>query len=275
MIEKGLLPMGNGRSEHVVKSKRRGKKEKQVKRLKIYMTVILTAVCISIGAAAVLIGLQIFTGPEASESKESSESASPSSETVSVPYYEEDINLILVNSRNLLPETWKPRLAEYEGVQIEERILPALKKMLGDMEAAEIQITLTSGYVSFEEQNKRYDAMVQRLKKEEGYTQVRAEDKAQNTIGKGGYSESQTGLSVTFSAKDTDNFESSAANQWLLDHSVEYGFIQRYPKNKTSETGREYAPNCYRYVGVENALNMRRLSMCFEEYIAYIESQRG
>ena len=37
----------------------------------------------------------------------------------------------------------------------------------------------------------------------------------------------------------------------------EYGFIQRYPANKADETGIDYEPWHYRYVGVEAATRIR------------------
>ncbi len=64
--------VGKGRPERIIKSKRHGKKEKQVKRLHIYMTVILVTVGISVSAAAVLVCLQIFAPPRQEETESSS-----------------------------------------------------------------------------------------------------------------------------------------------------------------------------------------------------------
>ena len=138
-----------------------------------------------------------------------------------------------------------------------------------DAQKAGISLQLVSGYVSPEEQNEEYEKRIEEYRKD-GYTQVRAEDKAQNSLGMGGYSESQTGLSVVFASEEGKDLKDTLAYQWLLDHSVEYGFVQRFPENKTDETGRDFSPGCYRYVGQEHALNMRRLSMCLEEYLSLI-----
>ncbi len=237
------------------------------------MAVILVTVAVSVAAAAVLACLQMFAPPEPETGEESSAVSSKAPED-SLPAYGDDVNLLLVNSKNKIPDGWKYQLTEYEGVEVDERILPALEKLMEAAQEAGIPLRLSSGYVSAEKQNEEYEKRIEEYLKE-GYTQVRAEDKAQNSLGMGGYSESQTGLSVVFASGEGENLKDTPAYQWLLDHSVEYGFVQRFPENKTDETGRDFSPGCFRYVGQEHALNMRRLSMCLEEYISYIDSQQG
>lgn len=270
---KGLKIVGKDRPERIIKSKRHGKKEKQVKRLRIYMTVILVTVGVSVAAAGVLACLQIFAPPQQEEAESSSAVSSEEPED-SLPVYEDDVNLLLVNSKHKIPDSWEHQLTEYEGIEVDKRILPALQKLMEDAQKAGISLQLVSGYVSPEEQNEEYEKRIEEYRKD-GYTQVRAEDKAQNSLGMGGYSESQTGLSVVFASEEGKDLKDTLAYQWLLDHSVEYGFVQRFPENKTDETGRDFSPGCYRYVGQEHALNMRRLSMCLEEYISYIDTQQG
>ena len=65
-----------------------------------------------------------------------------------------------------------------------------------------------------------------------------------------GHSEHQTGLAADFNMVD-DNFEYTAEGKWLNDNAYKYGFILRYPKGKTFETGYIYESWHYRYVGVE------------------------
>jgi D-alanyl-D-alanine carboxypeptidase len=56
--------------------------------------------------------------------------------------------------------------------------------------------------------------------------------------------------------------------QWLLKHCAEYGFILRYPKDKTEITGIIYEPWHFRYVGVEAATKITESGLCLEEYLA-------
>ena len=53
----------------------------------------------------------------------------------------------------------------------------------------------------------------------------------------------------------------------MLKHCADYGFILRYPKDKTNITGIIYEPWHFRYVGVEAAKYIMSNNMTFEEYI--------
>lgn len=61
--------------------------------------------------------------------------------------------------------------------------------------------------------------------------------------------------------------ENTAEQKWLMNNSYKYGFILRYPENKSEITGIYYEPWHYRYVGVEAAIVMFEQGLCFEEYI--------
>ena len=52
-----------------------------------------------------------------------------------------------------------------------------------------------------------------------------------------------------------------------MDHSYKYGFILRYPEDKTDITGISYEPWHYRYVGKEAAEEIYRRGVCLEEYL--------
>ncbi len=67
--------------------------------------------------------------------------------------------------------------------------------------------------------------------------------------------------------------ESMPAQQWLIKHSWEYGFILRYPKGEEAEAITEitYEPWHWRYVGPENAARINESGLVFEEYIAELQ----
>ena len=87
-----------------------------------------------------------------------------------------------------------------------------------------------------------------------------------------GTSEHQTGLAADIVAAGNQVLEEEQENtpeqQWLMEHCWEYGFILRYPKDKTDLTGVGYEPWHYRYVGVEAAQEMKESGQCLEEYWA-------
>lgn len=61
-------------------------------------------------------------------------------------------------------------------------------------------------------------------------------------------------------------------NEWMISNSWEYGFIVRYPSDKTEITGVTYAPHHFRYVGKVHAAIMHQNSFCLEEYLDYLQS---
>ena len=53
----------------------------------------------------------------------------------------------------------------------------------------------------------------------------------------------------------------------LAEHAADYGFILRYPSDKTEATGMDYEPWHYRYVGREYAQAIRQSGLCLEEFL--------
>ena len=48
-------------------------------------------------------------------------------------------------------------------------------------------------------------------------------------------------------------FGYTTAAQWLASRAHEYGFVLAYPSGQEADTGYEWEPWHYRYVGIENA----------------------
>ena len=67
--------------------------------------------------------------------------------------------------------------------------------------------------------------------------------------------------------EDTSDKNASDVWQWLRENSYKYGFILRYPEDKTDITGIGYEPWHYRYVGKEIAEDIYRQGICLEEYL--------
>ena len=52
-----------------------------------------------------------------------------------------------------------------------------------------------------------------------------------------------------------------------MEHCWDYGFILRYPNDKSEITGIIYEPWHYRYVGEEAAREIREFGLTLEEYL--------
>lgn len=61
-------------------------------------------------------------------------------------------------------------------------------------------------------------------------------------------------------------------NEWMVTNAWQYGFVVRYPSDKTETTGIAYAPHHFRYVGKLHAAIMHDNGFCLEEYISYLKN---
>lgn len=85
-----------------------------------------------------------------------------------------------------------------------------------------------------------------------------------------GYSEHHTGLAFDFSLYIDgiqQDYDGTGDYQWITDNCYKYGFVIRYPENKTDITGITYEPWHLRYVGKEHAYFMTKNGLCLEEYV--------
>ena len=108
-----------------------------------------------------------------------------------------------------------------------------------------LNIYVVSGFRSYNTQNTLYNNYVSRD----------GRDAADTYSARPGHSEHQSGLAADINMVD-DSFEYTAEGKWLNDNAYKYGFILRYPKGKTSETGYIFESWHYRYVGVDLATKL-------------------
>ena len=178
--------------------------------------------------------------------------------------------LVLVNREVPLPEDWGflPFLVDDEVV--DRRMAEDLSQMLRDAEAEGVWLWVASGYRSRERQQALLDQAVQE-NREAGMGEEEALADALKTLAMPGHSEHETGLAVDFNDV-SPGFASTTASSWLKDHAWEYGFVQRYEGDKIGVTGVEEESWHYRYVGKDNAEEMKGLDLCLEEYVLYCKA---
>ena len=185
----------------------------------------------------------------------------------------EDWNLILVNWEHLLPEDFSvPELTRLaNGHAIDSRAYPDLQRMMDGARAAGLRPTICSSYRTREKQTQLFENKVQTLLAE-GYGQEEAETQAAMWVARPGTSEHQAGLAVDIVDKSyqllDQGQEDTAVQKWLMHHCAEYGFILRYPAEKSALTGVNYEPWHYRYVGAEAAGEIMERGICLEEYLS-------
>lgn len=118
-------------------------------------------------------------------------------------------------------------------------------QMKNDANKENISLKIVSGYRSYETQKKLHYNYV----KEQGSA------KAETHSARAGYSEHQSGLAADINLIK-QSFANTKEGKWLNDNCYKYGFIIRYPKDKSDETGYIYEPWHIRYVGVELATKL-------------------
>ena len=88
-----------------------------------------------------------------------------------------------------------------------------------------------------------------------------------------GYSEHNSGLSLDVGSSLT-KMERAPEGKWLKENAWKYGFILRYPKDKTDVTGIQYEPWHIRYVGFPHSAIMKEKNFALEEYIDFLKEQK-
>lgn len=181
-------------------------------------------------------------------------------------------NLLLINEDHPVPPgtnvsdavnlAKKPELINGYGLLDNSiRLTPFLAQKLSALIAAAHQdginhFMLTSGYRDEEEQSKLYEG------KEPGYALP------------AGFSEHNLGLAVDIGSTQ-GKMESAAEGQWLKENAWKYGFILRYPEDKTEITGTPYEPWHYRYVGLPHSAIMYEGNFVLEEYLDFLKEQKS
>ncbi len=215
-----------------------------------------------------------------SENEQSEATASPLTFKTDLSSYEEYMNpenrdeyLFLVNVDNPLDENYVPTdLVGSIYTRDDGRATQKLRKyaclsleaFLKEAEACGIKgVTVTSGYRSYEYQSQLFQNEINITGSYEA---------AAKNVNPPGSSEHQSGLCIdmhNLPAASTE-FAKTEEAEWLKENAHKFGYILRYPKDKTDITGISFEPWHFRYVGRYHATKMHEYKMCLEEYIEYI-----
>ena len=202
----------------------------------------------------------------------------PARESEPEPYPPSNADfLILVNKQNPISENFIP-----EGLVNLSDLVPATKSvinfnakaaadyasMISEMKEKSLYIYAVSGYRTYGHQANLYRQKVVSMKK----NAEDAEIEAGKIVAPPGASEHQTGLALDVSVKSVNyalvtGFYKTDEYKWLYDNCHRYGFVIRYPANKTSLTDIIFEPWHLRYVGAEHAAAMYDAGLCLEEYV--------
>lgn len=184
----------------------------------------------------------------------------------------QDKLLTLVNPWNTIPEDWTVELISIgNGHRVDKICYDDLMAMMDACRAAGLSPMVRSSYRTQSQQTDLYTNKVRQWKNY-GYDEEAARIKAATIVAIPGTSEHQLGWAVDIVDKSYQTLNEKQAEtpsqKWLMEHSWEYGFILRYPVDKSDVTGIIYEPWHYRYVGRDNAKEIMESGLCLEEYLA-------
>ena len=191
--------------------------------------------------------------------------------------------MVLVNHTNKMPDDYAFDTKECGSATSVNKTLQtvacdAFLEMQKAAAADGVTIWMQSGYSSVAYQTKLYEKKTQYYR-DKGFEEAAAREKAAAIVNPPGYSEHNCGLAADLNSPEhtglDEGFENTAAFRWLCQHAGEYGFILRYPKGAEEKTEITYEPWHWRYVGAENAAKINASGLCFEDYIAALQTIVG
>ena len=123
------------------------------------------------------------------------------------------------------------------------------------------ELVVASAYRSYEEQQLAHERLIS----------VFGAD-AHGMSAAPGHSQHQLGTAVDFTNAAADYklgapFARTSAHRWLDHHAWEYGFVLAYPRGKEEQTGYQWEPWHYRYVGVEDAKRLEKKELSLQEFL--------
>ena len=179
---------------------------------------------------------------------------------------------VLVNKLNQLPQEYVPEDLVVPNVKfsfsgdnpkkyMREEAAKALEQMFQAAKENGYAIYAISGYRSYEKQKSLYT----------NYVSQYGQESADQFSAQPGKSEHQTGLAMDVTSENVgfelvNEFGDTEEGQWLAENAHTFGFILRYPSDKTEITGYMYEPWHFRYVGLNLAPEIFDSKMSLEEY---------
>ncbi|HLZ15265.1 MAG TPA: M15 family metallopeptidase [Candidatus Saccharimonadales bacterium] len=171
---------------------------------------------------------------------------------------------VVVNKKRALnPLTYKPANLVVPNIPLRSNstgdekyvsgvMAPALETLVNAAAQQSVHLNLQSGYRSYALQQQLFN----------GYVQQQGQEAAEQSSAHPGHSEHQTGLAADLGGVSQPAcnvaacFATTPEGMWLAANAYKYGFILRYPADKTAVTGYEYEPWHIRYVGTALSTEM-------------------
>lgn len=181
--------------------------------------------------------------------------------------------LVLVNKEYKLPSTYTPSdlvkasnsgIRRGENYYLRNILISDLKDMVNDAKSESIDLSIVSGYRSYQTQINTYNYWLDKNSKNVEYVDTFS--------ARPGHSQHQLGTAIDFSSREIgdilgDSFSNTKASKWLIENAYKYGFVISYPKGFENITGYKFESWHYRYVGRKHTLEIANTNQILELYL--------
>jgi len=195
-----------------------------------------------------------------------------------------DSYLMLVNTQNPLTASYQPTdlmdvsaTASGRSMQtLREYACKALEALLLEMASAGYTtMQVNSGFRTYNYQAMLFETYTNNeMNANPNLSREQAEQLVLTYSTRPGTSEHQTGLAVDMAidASFSTDFQYEDEYKWLMENAWKFGFILRFPADKTALTTISFEPWHWRYVGRYHAKKIHDSGVCLEEYIASLQT---
>ena len=181
--------------------------------------------------------------------------------------------LVLINKQYKLPSTYAPSdlvkasnsgIRKGESYYLRNVLIPDLTRMIADSKVDGIDLSIVSGYRSYQSQVNTYNYWLS-----QNNNNV---DLVDTFSARPGHSQHQLGTVIDFSTNEIgdrlgDEFANTKASNWLVNNAYKYGFVLSYPKGYESITGYKFESWHYRYIGIQYAQEVINSNQILELYL--------
>ena len=155
-----------------------------------------------------------------------------------------------------------PKYDDTLTYKMRQKAADALKDMANDAKNQGLYLGVRSAYRSYADQDEVYNY----------YISLYGYEYTAQIASIPGSSEHQLGLGVDLTSQSVidgiyGSFDETEEYTWVIQNCYKYGFILRYPEDKTDLTGAMNEPWHFRYVGVKAATEIYNNNWTLEEYI--------
>lgn len=150
-----------------------------------------------------------------------------------------------------------------DAMLIRNLVMPDLRALLAEAEAAGVGLEVQSAYRSYSYQVTTFDYWVA----QDGL------ETALKTSARPGHSEHQLGTALDFRSADgppaweLEDWRDTSEGAWLAENAPRFGFVMSYPEGKEHVTCYSYEPWHYRYVGRVVAVEVQKSGLTLREWL--------